>query len=35
MEKTRLDRVMDVVLVVFCLAVLVWVALLVLGAGWL
>ena len=35
MEKTRLDRAMELVFVLFCLAVLVWVALLVLGAGWL
>ena len=35
MEKTRLDRAMELVFILFCLAVLGWMLLLVLGAGWL
>ena len=35
MEKTRLDRAMELAFVVFCLAVLGWMLLLVLEAGWL
>ena len=35
MEKSRLDRIMEVVFVVFCLAVLGWMLVLVLEAGWL
>ena len=35
MQKSQSERVMDLVLVVFCLAVLVALAILVAQAGWL